>query len=145
MSLNVKARKDFTHDDWLAIERAVYGVKFPDKSWHRTVSLGKVFYEIANGSDFEVLLVSGYLLAYQIGAPWYSDGDVFYEQLLLKVDPAAHSIRPVLRAMENIARGAGCVGIAVGTALNSSDERLARVYHRAGYSTQAHALYKELT
>jgi hypothetical protein len=145
MSLSVKARSDFSVAEWAAIEHAMAVFQFSDKSWHRIVSRSKVFKEIRSGTEFEVLLISGYLLAYQIGTPWYSDGDVFYEHLLLKVDPAAHSIRPVLRAMENIARGTGCVGIAVGTALNSSDERLARVYHRAGYSTQAHALYKELT
>jgi hypothetical protein len=117
-----------------------------NKRWTATIDRDLVIRAVLDGELFQCVLVSGYLLAFQMVTHWYmAEGSfVFYEHLLLKVDPAANSIRPVLRAMEDIAQRAGCVGIAVGTALNASDEKLVRVYERRGFRVEAHAMFKEL-
>jgi hypothetical protein len=139
----------FSQDDWAAIDAALdrqfAAMQDSPKKWFGTVSRRKVG-EVLRSGAFELLLVNGYLLGMSVDAPWWSEGDkVLYEQILLKVDPAASNIRPVIRTLIQCARVVGAAGVAVGTALNPSDRKLARIYERFGFRTAAHSLYLEIT
>jgi hypothetical protein len=139
----------FSGSDWddvdRALDRTYSGIVQPgSKAWFGTISRAKVGAVLKSGA-FELLLIHGYLLGMSLDTPWWSDGDkILYEQILLKVDPAASNIRPVIRALMECGRVTGAAGVAVGTALNPSDRKLARIYERHGFVTAAHSLYKEL-
>jgi hypothetical protein len=139
---------DFTPDQWAAVDAAVdrqcAAMEGQPKKWFGTVS-GERVQEVLRSGAFELILIRGYLLAMSIDVPWWSAGDkVLYEQLLLKVDPAASNIRPVIKALIHCATITGAAGVAAGTSLNPSDRKLARVYERFGFSTAAHSLYLEI-
>jgi hypothetical protein len=116
------------------------------KDWFRTVDPDHVYGVVCGErSPLESLLIGGYLLCMQFDRPWWSSGPkMLYEQMLLKVDPAASNIRPVIRALIHCGRVTGAAGIAAGTSLNLSDRKLARIYERFGFQTTAHSLYLEL-
>ena len=141
---------NFSDNDWVAIDAALdrtYAnvVLGRAKAWFGTVSRQKVG-EVLKAGRFELFLINGYLLGVSIDSPWWSEGDkVLYEQILLKVDPAASNVRSVIRALIQMARVTGAAGVAVGTALNPSDRKLARIYERFGFKTAAHSLYLEMT
>lgn len=139
----------FDSDDWARIDAALdrtYNdiVLTGSKKWFGAISREKVGRVLKEG-QFELLLLGGYMVGMYLDTPWWGEGNkVLYEQILLKVDPAASNIRPIIRALVHCARVTGATGVAVGTALNPSDRKLARVYERFGFSTVAHSLYKEV-
>lgn len=138
----------FLESDWSAIDDALdrqyADMQGSAKKWFGTVSRRKVGEALRKG-EFELLLHRGYLLGMSVDSPWWSDGDkVLYEQILLKVDPFASNMRSVIRTLVQCARVVGASGVAVGTALNPSDRKLARVYERFGFKTAAHSLYLEI-
>jgi hypothetical protein len=142
-------RKDWTPETLDTVKagmRAAGAYLFTgDKAWRGMVDVDRAM-EAAFSGAFEMFLVAGYLVGFCISTPWYAREGVrlFDEQFLLKVESTGQSFRRVIRAMEDIARVTGCAGIAVGTALNHSDERLASVYMRHGFRAEATVLYKEI-
>jgi hypothetical protein len=92
----------------------------------------------------ESFVYRGYLIVFDIGAPWYSpDKKVLEEMLVARLDPTPGRIRDVVSALSAVAHANGCVGIAVGNAL-TFDGRLARVYERFGFNPEALSLYKDI-
>jgi hypothetical protein len=147
---DAKWRSSWTAADHAALKAALarqFGaMQAPGaKRWFKTVDRDHVYSVVAgDNSPFESLLIGGYLLSMQLDRPWWSSGaQILYEQFLLKVDPAASNIRPVIKALVHLGKVTGAAGVAVGTALNPSDRKLARVYERFGFQTTAHSLYLE--
>lgn len=85
-----------------------------------------------------------YLIAYDLCTPWYVPEDlIFLEEVLVMRLAVSGDFTVVPSFIERKAREAGAVLAVAGTALATSDDALASLYHRAGFSTQALTLIKE--
>jgi hypothetical protein len=89
-------------------------------------------------------IVSGYLVVYQLGTPWFSDQLVLAEQLVLRLDGAScFSVVPAF--LEREGREAKACLIEAGTALSLSDRALASLYKQAGFQMGGYALTKDIS
>jgi hypothetical protein len=88
-------------------------------------------------------IVSGYLVVYNITEMWWSDTPILAEQLVFALEPEC-SFDAVTEFLEAKAREAGCRYICVGTALAKSDNALASLYEKRGFSRMAINLAKEI-
>jgi len=89
-------------------------------------------------------IVSGYLVVYNLTEMWWSDSPILAEQLVFALEPEA-SFDAVTRFLEAKAREAGAKYLCVGTALAKSDNALASLYEKRGFSRMAINLAKEIT
>lgn len=104
----------------------------------------KVALKALYAMEHAYIIDDAYLVAYELDTPWWaSDGTLFlHEQLVLGLAVSGDfTVIPDFLSRE--ADRAGAVLAVAGTALAKSDDALARLYHRAGYSTQALTLVKE--
>lgn len=85
-----------------------------------------------------------YLIAYEIGAPWYQDDVYFLNELLVLALIGGGDFRSVTSFLEGRAREAGCVDAIAGTALAPSDAALASLYEKHGFMRGAISLSKEI-
>lgn len=94
--------------------------------------------------DTAFIVEEAYLVAYDVGTPWYAkEGAVMlHERIVVRLAVSGDfSVVPAFLADK--AREAGAVLALAGTALAKADNALASLYHRAGFSTQALTLAKE--
>lgn len=89
-------------------------------------------------------IVSGYLVVYNITEMWWSDSPILAEQLVFALEPSA-SFDAVVEFFEAKAREVGAKYLCVGTALAKSDNALASLYEKRGFSRMAINLAKEIT
>jgi hypothetical protein len=94
--------------------------------------------------DNVYIVGEAYLVAYSLGTPWYCPDNVVMltERLVLRL-AAGGGFEIIPEFLSRKAAEAGAVLAIAGTALAKSDEALASLYHRAGFSTQALTLVKE--
>lgn len=95
--------------------------------------------------DNVYIVDEAYLVAYELETPWYCpEGTIMlHERLVLRL-AVSGDFTVIPAFLERKAAEAGAVLAVAGTALAKSDEALASLYHRAGFSTQALTLVKEL-
>lgn len=87
--------------------------------------------------------MNGYLVAYEIGSPWYTDRLILSELIICRLrGNSAFGVVPSF--LEHKAREAGCTLITAGTALARSDRALASLYMKHGFTLGALSLTKEL-
>jgi hypothetical protein len=88
-------------------------------------------------------IVCGYLVVYNITEMWWSDSPILAEQLVFALEPES-SFDAVINFLEDKAREAGAKYLCVGTALAKSDNALASLYEKRGFSRMAINLAKEI-
>lgn len=88
-------------------------------------------------------IVDGYLVVYNITEMWWSDTPILAEQLVFALEPE-DSLKAVVAFLEAKAREAGAKYLCVGTALAKSDNALASLYEKCGFSRMAINLAKEI-
>lgn len=94
--------------------------------------------------DNVFIVDEAYLVAYDLGTPWYvPDGTIMLDEKLVLRLAASGDFAVVPSFLERKAREAGAVLAIAGTALAKADNALASLYHRAGYRTEALTLVKE--
>jgi len=89
-------------------------------------------------------IVDGYLVVYDISTMWWSDTPILAEQLVFALERGSR-FASVIEFFEAKAREAGAKFICAGTALAKSDNALASLYEREGFSRIAINLSKEIT
>ncbi len=95
--------------------------------------------------DNVYIINESYLVAYDIGTPWYAAEDVsFLQECLVLAIAISGDFTAIPVFLERKAREAGAVLVLAGTALANSDNALASLYHPAGYVQQSLTLVKEL-
>lgn len=86
-----------------------------------------------------------YLVAYELGTPEYiREGVTFLNERLVIRLAVSGDFTVVPAFLERKAREAGAKLACAGTALAKADGALASLYHRAGFSTQALTLVKDI-
>jgi hypothetical protein len=94
--------------------------------------------------DHVYIVDEAYLVAYELSTPWYVPSDyIMLEEMLVLRLAASGDFSVIPAFLSRKATEAGAVLAVAGTALAKSDEALASLYHRAGFSTQALTLVKE--
>lgn len=97
--------------------------------------------------DMEHVYIVGeaYLVAYELGTPWYCpEGVTMLNEKLVARLAVSGDFTDIPAFLERKGREAGAAIVIAGTALAKSDDALASLYHRAGYRTEALTLVKEL-
>jgi hypothetical protein len=87
--------------------------------------------------------VGGYLVAYVIDTPWYADGFVLNELLVLR-NGRGGKFSDVTDFFEQEARRLGCHRISTGTLLSVDNSTLGSLYERQGYHCGAWQMCKEI-
>lgn len=88
-------------------------------------------------------IVNGYLVLYDLTEMWWSDTPILAEQLVFALEPTS-GFDAVTEFLEAKAREAGAKYLCVGTALAKSDQALASLYEKRGFSRMAINLAKEI-
>lgn len=88
-------------------------------------------------------IVDGYLVAYELGIPWYSDHLLLNELIVCRLSGRS-AFGAVPSFLERKAREAGCSLMTVGTALARHDEALASLYIKEGFNLEAYSLTKDI-
>lgn len=112
----------------------------PSKPIHGLLDAEKAWRHLWNTA--ELWLVEGYLVAYQIGAPWYSHRKVLSDLLLVRVETGG-TLAGVTRFLREQARAAGADLIALGTMLAPRDAVMSRLYQAQGFTPAATLLTME--
>lgn len=86
---------------------------------------------------------NAYLVAYDVGSPWYTDKPFLQELVVLRL-VGGSSFNKVTSFLEERAREAGAVMIGVGTALARNDTAVASLYETEGYRAEAQVLTKDV-
>lgn len=89
-------------------------------------------------------MVKGYLVAYLVDKPWYSNERVLCEMLVLRMCPTG-TLRDVIEFFEREAKVLDCNRIVTGTLLATNDQALVRLYQRQGFTLSACQLSKEIS
>ncbi|OWT75445.1 hypothetical protein CEY04_17820 [Achromobacter sp. HZ28] len=95
---------------------------------------------IENGEVFAAI-TDGYLILYEVGAPWYATAPLWIEQMVLRLEETPGNYNTVLRAIDALVDYHGCVGAVTGNAVGRRG--LTRAYERDGYTVAAIQLLKE--
>jgi hypothetical protein len=90
--------------------------------------------------EIPAVIVDGYLVVYDMGAPWYSFTPLLFEQMVLRLDPQPGNYSVVHKALEQLAARHKCGGVIAGNAVGR--KALTRAYERAGFKTIATQLHK---
>lgn len=135
--------RDFTTEQWIEIRTQLERAKMAGKKdWLANLDVRFTVDQLRH-ENIPAVIVDGYLIAFQLGAPWYSPKAVYLNEcLVLRLGDRAGNFRVVPETLLRLARGIPqCVGICVGTAL-TRDDRLARVYQRFGFQPEAQSLFR---
>lgn len=84
-----------------------------------------------------------FVIVYGVGAPWYNWSFKALEEMLVIRLRKGSNYRKVLSALTILAEQHECKSIVVGDAL-TLDDRLARVYERAGFRRESSQFIKEI-
>jgi len=79
--------------------------------------------------ELRAALMDGYLLVYDVGAPWSSKQELLYEFLLTRALPGG-TFNDAIEGMRYIAKVNGCIGVISGNGVLRPG--LSRLYERAG-------------
>lgn len=134
--------EDFLRASEVVHRRLGHYRRVTGRSWLNAVDPAVVVRRIVTG-EVETRMLGGILVCFQIGSPWYTDQLVLQECMCLRIAPCG-DFHDVPLFLEAEARARGCAGVGVATALASGQKALIRHYEAAGFSVQAHELYKEL-
>lgn len=94
---------------------------------------------------YALILNEEFMFAFRVNELWYRPREKTLEEFsVLRIYPGKSPMTSVFRAMDITARYFGCVSINSGTALYPNDERLARVYERAGFVRDSITLWKSM-
>lgn len=103
----------------------------PDKAWEFIKTYGTI-----NKID-------GYIVAYLVDTPWFSNEAVLIELLVLRIEPKG-KFSQVTEFFESEAKRLGCKRVSTGTLLAVDNESLANLYIRRGFHVNAWQLCKEV-
>lgn len=79
------------------------------------------------------MLDDQYLVAYEVGAPWYSRQKLIGELLLMRFDVGNTKLADVVMLLEDLMYQEDAVGIVVGGAFARHPRALARMYKQLGF------------
>lgn len=100
---------------------------------------------IAQENDIIVRIVcEKYLVVCQVMEYWHTDKRFIEELLVMKLYDNNYGFEYVIEFFEEIAEVYECEGIIVSTDMAHSDEALAKVYEKFGYTRDAIKLHKML-
>lgn len=91
---------------------------------------------IVLGGVEALILDEAFLVAYDVGSPWYSDRVFLREQLVLRIGEGS-SFSAVCDLLDDLAEQHGANDILVGGALAKHPRALERMYKAHGYEVQA--------
>lgn len=87
-------------------------------------------------------IVDGYLVYFDIAAPWYSRTPILFELLIVRAERGG-TLAGVAQFLREQARAAGAALVAVGTSFAVSDRALERLYKAEGFNPEAVTLTVE--
>ncbi|BAN92343.1 hypothetical protein X534_gp32 [Ralstonia phage RSB3] len=86
--------------------------------------------------------IDGYLVVYDVGPTWSTEDDLFYELLLIHVNPAEGNFADYVDGLRELAKHHRCYGIVTGNGVLRPGLR--RRYERAGFSLFNESYYLEV-
>lgn len=89
----------------------------------------------------DAYVVGGYFIAAYTGTTWYSDKEILFEEIILKLYPTCETVMTAVEALETLARELGCVGVIAG---DTQIGYMLPFYKGAGYQAIGTQLYKEI-
>ena len=117
------------------------------KNWLSHPDPEKVEQTLKGKTDKNSLIIEEtYLVVLNVGVPWFAkpSAEVLQELLVLRLYPEGKaSFYCVPKALKQIAKKWGFVGIAAGAALSDRPETILKLYQRAGFNLQSPSVYWE--
>lgn len=111
------------------------------KAIHRRLDLASSLSHLFS-IDTAFIVGDAYLVAYDVGIPWYSTEIVVSEKLVMSLVRNADFVG-VPEFFEQVRKEAGASWIQVGTALALHDRALASLYEASGYRVEGLILTKD--
>lgn len=138
---------DYSPEQWQAIIGRVFSeaevIKKRGKQWTQLIDPAHVADSLLKRTVASVL-VSGYLVCYGVGTPWYNPNvRALEEMLVLRVPESPGRFTDAIKALRALAVENQCDVIVAGSAL-PSDDRLVRVYERYGFRREATTLIQRI-
>lgn len=113
------------------------------KGWFQHISVDDCYRTVEVGKLKAVRIDNDFVIVYTAGTPWYNHSyRILSEMLVIRLREGCN-YRKVLSTLDILARIEQCRAIVVGDAL-TQNKRLARVYQRAGFSSESEQLIKEV-
>lgn len=88
------------------------------------------------------VICDGYLVVYDVGAPWYSSTPLLLEEMVCRLGSKPGNFRTVIATLERLAVLHSCKAIICGNAIGRRS--LTTAYSRGGFKTIAVQIYKEI-
>ena len=145
-AMELRSSVDFTDDEWQSVWEAIWSrwqvIRNNPKGWLKHVSIQDA-YQAVRKLEVHAVLTEGYLIAYEVDAPWWNRRKrMLLELMVVGVKPTA-PFSHVPKVLEQLGRMYKCDLLCAGDAL-TIDPRVGRTYERAGWRDEASQYFKEL-
>ena len=109
-------------------------MKFTDEATARRYITQRV-------DDVQIIMLEGYAIMYDVGAPWYSKQEFLLEELIIKVTPTDRPVSVAIAALEYMARALHLPAVVAG---DTQVGYMRQHYEAAGYGLLGYQFLKEI-